>query len=70
MTLSDIFFRTLHCSYGSKIKAMRWLGSDKLEDKMNVCSPSATPWVEKSIEEYDVTTKPFQDLSDILEGRK
>jgi hypothetical protein len=32
-------------------------------------SPSATPWVKKSVEEYDVTTKIFQDLSDILEEK-
>jgi hypothetical protein len=33
MTLSDMFFKTLHCSYGRKIKAMKWLRSDKSEDK-------------------------------------
>jgi hypothetical protein len=68
--LSEIFFKTLQCSDNRKINANKLISLTRYEYATKWrYSPSTTPRIQKSIEEYDVTTKLFQDCSYILEER-
>jgi hypothetical protein len=68
-TLDDMFFRTLQHSENNSIKNTEGARLDVLLDKSEVCSPSTTPRIQKSIEEYDITAKLLQNRTYILKKK-